>query len=280
MKSREDARSRRATHRAPSGDSSAARADDYRFDHQHEERDDQRGLDERATRRGAKRLRGPRAGVRRDECSLGVQAVAQLIRGVAIEHRLIGRRIDDQCANASVGASEEVRSGARRHVERLTERRCADRSTTSIASAQRGRGSCAPGSALITAPGSPTNRSVSTVPSHGTNIARTGRFVASGESADPTRTYFGPATIHASRPTTASVSADGARLRDEIVARAHGDSVETGAANGGLNCPSRTVSPRNSRSLEGAIRRAQPHGIERRRDQRGHRRQLVGRRRR
>ena len=240
------------------------------------ERNHQRGLDERATRRGAKRLRRPRAGVRYGERSLGAESVAQLIRGVAIEHRLIRRRIHHQCANAPVGASEEVRSGARRHVERLTERRALparqlDRVRPARSRELPARLGADHGSGFA-------DQSLGEHRAEPRNKHRANRQVRCvGRERRPNEHVF--RSSHDPRIATDDGKrfGRGARLRDKIVARAHADSVETRAAHGGLTGSSRAVSPRNSRSLERAVRRAQPHGIERGRDQRGHRRQLVGR---
>ena len=130
----------------------------------------------------------------------------------------------------------------------------------------------------MTCPGSPTKRSVSTLPSHGTNVARTGRLVASGVMGDPMSTYFGPATTHASCPTTASVSASGAgsARRDRIATR-HGHADRAGRRARRLTrAGPGPESPRNPSPFECSIRGAESNGIERSRDQRGERRHLVG----
>ena len=69
-----------------------------------------------------------------------------------------------------------------------------------------GRATTPPGAALSTAPGSAPSRCEKMSPSHGTNAARTGKFVATGSSGDAMSTYPGPLTIHGSPAVVASVS--------------------------------------------------------------------------
>src|SRR5437867_12695756 len=82
-------------------------------------------------------------------------------------------------------------------------------SVLSMASTPVGRATRSPGTAYRTLPGSACRRAASTSPSHGRKEADTGSVVASGARGEPTRTYFGPAAIDGSLPTTASVSASG-----------------------------------------------------------------------
>ena len=172
-------------------------------------RGDERGLDERAARRGAKYHSPPtRRRLPRDSV-LSERSRAREVVGASNDRASTRRRTDSRRPRRrddrpSIGSSCRARAGASSDSPSVVRWPSGDLhrigpSRTRQHGAGRGIDHL---SRLADQP-----LASSTEPSHGTNAARTGRFVASGVSGDPINTYFGPATTHGSRPTTASVSA-------------------------------------------------------------------------
>ena len=185
------------------------------------ERDNQRRLDERAPRGGAKRQRRPRRRVRRDERALGSQARREALR-----------RYSDRASTRPRGGL--TTTAPTRRPPRMRKYVPARGGTSSVSPSAvrcpsavsdrvrpaRARQAARRDCASITCPGSPTSRSVSTLPSHGTNVARTGRFVASGDERRPDEHVARSRDDPRVAPDDRERLRRRAGLRDEIVANA------------------------------------------------------------
>ena len=129
----------------------------------------------------------PSRRVRGDERASRLQTLAEFVGGVAIEVRFVRRWVDDDRADAAFAAREKVRPRARGHVS-VSPSGVRWPSAPSMRRPNEDAGVARRARAVTTCPGSPTSRSVSTSPSQGTNVARTGKFVASAVSGEPTKT--------------------------------------------------------------------------------------------
>ena len=235
------------------------------------------GSNQRPARRGAERHRRPTP-PRRGAMSVrsARSCVAQLLRGVAIERRFVGRRIHDDRADATLAAREEIRPGARRHVERLAERRALSVGASRSRRPSADAASCAPGSRVDRLPrlaDEPLGEHAAE-PRHERRAHGKVRRVGRERRADD----------HVLRPGDDPRVApdDGERLgRGARPARRDRSAPSTSRRRSPRRAPcdspaaTRAEAPRNSRALERAIRRAEANRIGRRGDQRGQRRQLV-----